>query len=310
MKTACIIFILLFLAQNPAKKPDRGNAQGQNQANDAAGTLRQTEPFTVNCNQSAGTIAEHYGKETPKWYATVEWANWALVFVAGVTGWLIWIQAKETAKATKAMRDSLPLQKISADAAKTSADAFVSAERAWILVDTILPPKELYTRDHPHELMVMVFYYKFKVWGRTPTQIVESAFRFQVVNARPTVDGKRTEPDLPDAPNYGPLGTINTIPELGTVLPPGREFESRVLLESSVISLSDFQHLINRNKFLCTYGILKYRDAFDRSAIRETRFCYVYQIETGLVLTDPVDRKKVDPDAFRVGGPPAYNGVT
>ena len=59
MKTACIIFILLFLAQNPAKKPDRGNAQGQNQANDAAGALRQTEPVTVNCNQSAEQEIPH-----------------------------------------------------------------------------------------------------------------------------------------------------------------------------------------------------------------------------------------------------------
>lgn len=196
----------------------------------------------------------------------------------------------------------------SAVTAKVSADALINAERAWILVEGVSPPKELYSFD-PHELQVMVFVYNFKVWGHTPTQMVESAIRFHLVPARTPADGKRSEPDLPEVPDYRATVKSHEIPEMGMVLPPGKPVSARVMLESNRISLPDFQEIKNREKFLCTYGILKYRDAFDRSSIRETRFCYVYDIAVGLVLTD-IDRKKIDPDAFRVGGPPGYNGVT
>jgi hypothetical protein len=129
MKTACIVFALLLLAQNPAKKPDRGNAQNQKQADNAATALGQAQPVTVNCNQSAGTIAQHDSKETPKWYATVEWANWALVFVAGITGFLIWIQASETAKATQAM---LRQVEVTTDTAERQLRAYLCVSRSEV----------------------------------------------------------------------------------------------------------------------------------------------------------------------------------
>lgn len=55
----------------------------------------------------------------------IDWPNWALVLVGTVTAYAVWIQARETAGATKAMRDSLPLQEKAAEAASQNAQALI-----------------------------------------------------------------------------------------------------------------------------------------------------------------------------------------
>lgn len=90
---ACIVFVVLTLAQNPAKKPDGNDNQRQNKTDSAR---EPQAPVTVNCNQSSGAVAEHREPEAPKWYVTVEWANWFLVAVAGITGYVIWQQTIAT----------------------------------------------------------------------------------------------------------------------------------------------------------------------------------------------------------------------
>jgi hypothetical protein len=100
--TVFIALIVLSFAQNSANKPDGSNAQGQNKTNDAGSAIREANPVTVNCNQGTGTITERDGKETPKWYATIQWSNWALVVVAGITGWVIWQQTIATRRAAEA----------------------------------------------------------------------------------------------------------------------------------------------------------------------------------------------------------------
>jgi hypothetical protein len=66
--------------------------------------------------------------------AKVEWANWSLVVVGGVTAYAVWVQARETTAATKAMRDSLPIQDKAAGAAQQNAQALMNAERPWIFI--------------------------------------------------------------------------------------------------------------------------------------------------------------------------------
>jgi hypothetical protein len=69
-------------------------------------------------------------------------SNWPLIAVA-IWGILVarstlhairW-QAEETAKATQAMRDSIPLQTKAAEAASLNAQAVINAERAWVDAD-------------------------------------------------------------------------------------------------------------------------------------------------------------------------------
>ena len=57
-----------------------------------------------------------------------------LVVVAGLTLWYIAKQAKESAKATQAMRDSLPLQKSAADAALLNSQIALGTMRPWIVI--------------------------------------------------------------------------------------------------------------------------------------------------------------------------------
>jgi hypothetical protein len=60
-------------------------------------------------------------KESPHWYTTVQWSNWALVLIGGLTFWAIWIQSRETARSTIAMEKSVKLQEV--------------AMRPWIVFD-------------------------------------------------------------------------------------------------------------------------------------------------------------------------------
>jgi hypothetical protein len=106
MKTFIVYALLLFTA-NPTPKPDGKGKQGDSQANS------ETEsPIIVVNNSSTHTEAPHGKKEAPKGDASV-WANgadWALVAVGVATLLAVWKQAKETAKATEAMRDGIALQ--------------------------------------------------------------------------------------------------------------------------------------------------------------------------------------------------------
>jgi hypothetical protein len=99
------------------------------------------------------TPAEHKNNETPKAPPTVPiqppakqdqgqpehpsgvppwtdpfWSNWVLVLVTGVAVWL----AKGT---LDDLKEQTSATKVSADAAKLSAQAVINAERAWIMVD-------------------------------------------------------------------------------------------------------------------------------------------------------------------------------
>jgi hypothetical protein len=78
--------------------------------NEGASEISSINPLTSVGDATSQGHAESPEEETPKWYASVEWANWVLVVVAGLTGWAIWIQARETANATKAMGKSVRLQ--------------------------------------------------------------------------------------------------------------------------------------------------------------------------------------------------------
>lgn len=126
---------MLFLAQNPAKKPD-GNSNDNQSPPNATCPL----PVTVNCNQSTGAVTDTEERETPEGDASIQWSNWVLVFIGGITAWAVWYQARKTAEATKTMEDALPLQKSAADATLLNAQAVISSERAWVMVNLRFQP--------------------------------------------------------------------------------------------------------------------------------------------------------------------------
>lgn len=205
-----------------------------------------------------------------------------LVFVGFITCGVIAWQSWETRRAAEAVRNS---------------------ERAWILVEKISPNNKEIKGD-----TIPVFGYRFKVFGKTPAKIVEVAFRYRIVQSRQR--GNLKEPDLPIPPEYGKSPEIDTIPDIGSVLPPLREFDVAVILESANLSWTEYGLITSREKFICSYGFVKYIDAFDRTKIRETRFCYVYDAKLGGILKSEVTGEELSPDDFRVGGPPEYNDAT
>lgn len=69
-------------------------------------------PVTIVDNSVRQNDQNRSGREAPESHAGIEWSNWALVLIAGATGWAVWKQAKESANATKAMRESIELQEV------------------------------------------------------------------------------------------------------------------------------------------------------------------------------------------------------
>ena len=112
-----LVFLAAFcLAFYSAVKPQQKSNQHQQE------TDKLSESSTAVIRNEAGSQkAGDNAQKTPPWYRSVEWSNWALVAIAGITAWAIWKQAKETALATDAMERSVKLQEIAA--------------QQWLLID-------------------------------------------------------------------------------------------------------------------------------------------------------------------------------
>jgi hypothetical protein len=122
--------------------------------------------------------------------------------------------------------------------------------------------------------------------------------------------GISTEPDLPEQPEYGNPSKAEDVPDMGTVLAPSFKFSTAVTLREGKLIEEDIADINEGRKFLCTYGFVRYKDSFEGTPVRETRFCYVYDVTRGGTLVDPKTREPIAPDAFRVGGPSTYNEAT
>jgi hypothetical protein len=103
------------------------------------------KPAHLDSKVASGKTDEDHSQEnipnpegyTPSWYGFFRWPN-------GVTTWAILLtlmaiaeQVQESRKATQAMRDSIPLQRNSADAALKNAQAVINSERAWLDIDFV-----------------------------------------------------------------------------------------------------------------------------------------------------------------------------
>lgn len=91
MRLAVIGALMLLFAQNSSKKPIQSNGQNQAQSSNPS-----SPTILLTCDERSSPVAERDQEKAPKWYATIEWANWALVVVAGITGYVIWQQTIAT----------------------------------------------------------------------------------------------------------------------------------------------------------------------------------------------------------------------
>jgi len=215
---------------------------------------------------------------------------YTIATIAGVIGGfvglvVIWCQTKAT--------------QIAANAAKDSAAIAMDSQRSWLVEDGV--------KDCPLDTAwIQEALYEFKVIGGSPIKIVDAKFRYHLVESRQK--GSMTEPNLPSVPSYGEPNTSDSIPYMGKVLAPGVKFQVGIQLEGIFLTQEDIADIRSRKKFGCAYGFIRYRDAFSKSKIRETRFCYTYDVP--LVPLSSRNDERINPDRFRIGGPNCYNEVT
>jgi hypothetical protein len=200
------------------------------------------------------------------------------------------------------MRQQLPEIQKSAKAAQDSADVATDAQRSWLLENGI-SPQELNTA------WIQEFVFNFRVIGHSPVRIEAAKFRYHLVNSRP--NGSITEADLPEVPDYGAPNTVRDIPQLGRVLAPdpSSNFQVGARLDNLYLTPEDLVAINQWQKFLCAYGFIKYRDAFSKAKMRETRFCFIYDMPR-VPLMNMITKERANPDQFIVGGPESYNEVT
>lgn len=166
-------------------------------------------------------------------------------------------QSKETAKATQAMCDSLPLQKSAADAALLNAQAAVSAARPWISFFGT------YNSG--------IFIFKAANLGKTPAEVVSYTSDMMIVD--------RVE-NLPIPPRYGKT----QIPPFALLTPSQRSDGANITLttfDTNGIAAPDPQ----KQTFVFFFSLV-YKNPLtsaDPSIIpqHESRMCFWYENRGG-----------------------------
>ena len=256
--------------ENPA---DIDIQKSQNKsANDAIAARIQEVPGLV--------VREH-------WQDGIYWILDVLLILVGSAAFVaVWYQAKETARAAKAIQISAEAMqrqigimekqtKATEDAAATAllnAQAVIHSERPWIIVTV-----------EPHPSFRGNFLFAATNKGRTPAKLVSGSAEF-TFTALPK--------DLPVPPSYSSQFT-----SLGdTLLVPGDPFQiyspSGISPEDIVARRSSSREIANPNETLIFYGRIVYRDGFGKGNLtdgqHETRWCYAYvKNERRFVITGP-----------------------
>jgi hypothetical protein len=202
---------------------------------------------------------------------------------------------------------------IAADASQKSAQALMDGERAWLLVENLeipLDPISLAIQnagDGPVHTTGDVFGVSipgatFEVWnyGKTPGTILSVQAKLETGTSRDTPPNPK---DVFEMPEYAPLVALvmgqKTEEREEHVVPQGGHRVELAPLSGLGSRLSDekITRIKNDADFLWAYGVVRYRDVYDRQ--HETRFCYRYIV--------PPEEPLIH---FCLRGPEAYNKAT
>jgi hypothetical protein len=186
-------------------------------------------------------------------------------------------------------------------ATEDSVTAIIASERSWVLVSNIGNPQEGW-RFANNNSYVPGIILQFKVYGNTPIKVIDGAFDLTWVNRKSGIPV--AEPDLQESPDYSQALHLPDIPQGGIPWAPQGTYE---IHRVGILTPEQKNRLNNSEIILYAYGFLKYQDAFGKE--RVTRVCYVYHLQQGGIMTTP-DGVVLNPEGFRVGGPPAYNEAT
>jgi hypothetical protein len=201
---------------------------------------------------------------------------------------------------------------IAADASQKSAQALMDGERAWLLVDNLeipLDPISIAITQagdgpvHIDGILGLSFAgVTFHVlnYGKTPGTILS-------VNARLEIGSSRDVPPSPkDVYEESPLGPLIALatgqkvdPVEEHVVPQGgdRVELAPLFTFGSRLTAERVTRIKNDADFLWAYGVVRYRDVYERR--HETRFCYRYIV--------PPEEPLIH---FCLRSPEAYNKAT
>lgn len=201
-----------------------------------------------------------FEQHAPSWYGWYDFFRWP----NGTTAWAIILtlmavaaQARESAKATEAMRDSIPLQQQAVNAALLNAQAVINAERPWLLVHI-----------GPNNGPMGGFTIHAKNKGRTPAMI--TAVHMGCV----AVEGISA---LPKEPPYGPgklvQDRILVADDAAWVIWFDRKMLKNLLAD-------DFDKALARELQVFVFVTVLYRDLLNPSATppHETRWVCLFEL--------------------------------
>jgi len=173
---------------------------------------------------------------------------------------------------------------LAAKAAKQSADAIISSERAWIAVrakhNMKTSSRATALTGDPVEGVDCII----QNCGKTPARLTGIGMRHEIVKKGTELSGKPNHENM-----IKPMGEM--------LLAPGDSASRSVLVMDREI-----RALGNTPGYLYVYGIVHYLDAFN--AKRYTGFCWSCEFPSGY------DSESVSEMVFRRDGPPGYNNAT
>jgi hypothetical protein len=264
-----ILFLVIALSQ-PSPLPLNGSHQQEppQKRHEVGSVSPATSPAPVVNNQTCACKQENSFKaeteqrpQKPPWW-DVAWSTWALV-VVGIFAAYIALRTlsdikEQTVNATKA-----------ANAAEKSANAVISAERAYVIADVEQKEVQIFVSESPAgdarstTSSVGSIVVTFRNVGRVPCWITQKKIQFALVEK------------LPEEPIFDDTAVVDDFPEPVIVGQPLRvEWQHLIAQGEHVIILSAMP---TKTPFAgsnapIVYGVIKYRDVFSEN--RETRFGY------------------------------------
>jgi hypothetical protein len=235
------------------------------------------------------------------------WLDWGMLIFSGllvVVGLLQWLVLKSQAKIMRTHAAELKNLAIAAGdnarAAKDNADGLINSERAWLLIQMKfsspsardgayfwsdsrpLSVEEVLRGDY---LKPETAEYIIENYGRSPGWITSQWANVKIVKS---ING------LPEEAGYfSRPGSLLVEKSNQLIEPRGQKKRSIEIPASNLDSVS------RRESFLYVYGIIKYRDVWNKE--HETCFCFLWHVP------GPGD---LNPQGFYQEGPEGYNRQT
>lgn len=163
-------------------------------------------------------------------------------------------------------------------------------ERAWITATIEEIPEELDWVTVPAIGIDWTLEINLENHGRTPAKITSYRQRYCIIE----------KGQIPDSPDYEACAIDEqAVPLGGRILTPNEKIQLKSVFEGGRPAQSQIEAVRWDTSTMLAYGIIEYRDAFQRR--HETRYCFTYIVTRN---------KPPCTGFFNLGGPAKYNRTT